>query len=124
MPSFSAILNQLSGAPLSSDCSHKPAAVGSLLAGAAQAAAFRQTTAATTLRSFVTVSRTPSGVPGPVKSENGELACSPSPCLSCPPRWSSHQHVLELPRIVLVNVLREQPRPARKRGPVGVLAEH
>src|SRR6185295_5801813 len=54
MPSFSAMLNQLSAAPvLSSTCSHRPAALGSLTAGAAQARAFRATRTATTPRHFI-----------------------------------------------------------------------
>src|SRR5205085_2272660 len=52
------MLNQLSGWPvLSSTCSHKPAAVGSLTAGAAQAAAFRKMKAATMQRRFILTSR-------------------------------------------------------------------
>ena len=35
-----------------------------------------------------------------------------------------HQHVLELPRIALVDVFREQTRPAGERRPVGVRADH
>src|SRR5947209_7121137 len=37
---------------------------------------------------------------------------------------STHQHVLELPRIIAVQIFRKQPRPADERRPVGVLAEH
>src|ERR1044072_1995358 len=55
MPSFSAMLHQLSGLPVfSSTCSHKPAAVGCwLTAGAAQARALTATRMATTPGNFI-----------------------------------------------------------------------
>src|SRR3954452_11702714 len=102
MPSFSAMLNQLSGLPvLSSTCSHRPVALGSLVAGAAQARALSETRMAATLRNFITTPRTRSSV-----------------------LTSPHQHVPKLPRVARVELFREEARTAGQRCPVSVEPFH
>src|SRR5436305_845230 len=102
MPSLSAMLNQLSGLPVfSSTCSHKPAALGSLVAGAAQARALSETRITATLRNFITTPRTRSSV-----------------------LTSPHQHVPELPRVGRVELFREEAGTAGQRRPVSVEPFH
>jgi len=71
-------------------------------------------TAATTLRNFITTSRT-LYVKAPTEHDSGEQESARRLFVSVADAWSSHQHVLELLRVVLVDILREQPGPGGRR---------